>query len=194
MEAKQLFLERYEGFREYPVHLVEGLSEEQLRHSPNGVLNPICWTIWHIARCEDVAVNRLLADRPQVFSEGNWLRRLCAPRSDVGTGMSKAEVEQLCTAIDIRELKLYLSAVVDRTRSVVAALPSRELSAKLSTGMLRRVLVEEGAGGPQAEAIAEAYDSHTKGWLLGHLALTHSYYHIGQAFGVRALLGAGNPW
>ena len=42
LDAKQLFLERYEGFREYPVHLVRGLSDSQLRHSPNGVLNPIC--------------------------------------------------------------------------------------------------------------------------------------------------------
>jgi len=194
LDAKQLFFERYEGFREYPVHLVKGLSAAQLRHSPNGVLNPICWALWHIARCEDVAVNRLLTDGVQVLDEDAWPGRLGVPRRDIGTGMSKAEVEELCGAIDLAELEAYLSSVVDRTRTTVADLAVGGLAAGLSPDRLRQVLVDEGAGGPQAEAIVAAYDGHTRGWLLGHLVLTHSYYHIGQAFAVRALLDAGNPW
>lgn len=190
MDAKQLFFERYEGFREYPQHLVNGLTETQLRHSPHAALNPICWTLWHITRCEDIGVNRLLADRPQVFDECQWPSRLRVSRRDFGTGMSKAEVLQLSESINLAELDAYRAAVVDRTVSVVAALPLAELADKLSQKWLRQVFTDEGAGGALAEEIAEAYEGHTKGWLLGHLGLTHSYYHIGQAFGVRALLGA----
>ena len=108
--------------------------------------------------------------------------------------MSKAEVEQLCRAIDLVELDEYLSSVVARTRSVVGELSTHELGAELSPAVLRRVLVEDGAGGAQGEAIVGAYEGQNKGWLLGHLGLTHSFYHIGQAFAVRSLLGAGNPW
>ena len=194
MDAKQLFFERYQGFRDYPEHLVKDLTEEQLRHTPHASLNPISWTLWHIARCEDVGVNRLLADRAEVFAEGGWQSRLGVRRRDVGTGMSKAEVKQLCEAVNLDELDAYRAAVTERTIAAVDALPLAELTQELTRQQLRRVLVDEGAGGAVAEDIVRAYDGHTKGWLLGHLALTHSFYHIGQAFGVRALLGAPNPW
>ena len=54
-------------------------------------------------------------------------------------------------------------------------------------------LLQEGNWGLTVGSI-ETYRGHTKGWLLGHIVLTHHFYHIGQAFGVRALHGAANPW
>jgi len=194
MDAKQLFFERYQGFRDYPEHLVKDLTEEQLRHTPHAALNPISWTLWHIARCEDVGVNRLLADHAEVFADGGWQSRLGVRRCDVGTGMSKAEVKHLCEAVNLGELDAYRAAVTERTIAAVDALPLAELTQELTQQRLWRVFVDEGAGGAVAEDIVRAYDGHTKGWLLGHLVLTHSFYHIGQAFGVRALLGAPNPW
>ncbi len=194
MDAKQLFFERYDGFREYPQHLVNGLTETQLRQSPHVALNPICWTLWHIARSEDIGVNRLLVDRPQVFDGGEWSSRICVARRDFGIGMSKAEVAQLSESINLVELDGYRAAVASRTVSVVSALPLTELTKPLSQQWLRQVFTEEEAGGTFAEEIVEAYEGQTKGWLLGHLVLTHSFYHIGQAFGVRALLGVENPW
>ncbi len=194
MDAKQLFFERYEGFREYPQHLVNGLTETQLRQSPQAALNPISWTLWHIARSEDIGVNRLLVDGSQVFDECEWSSRLRVSRRDLGTGMSKAEVAQLSESINLAELDAYRAAVWNHTVSVVTALPLAELADTLSQKRLRKVLADEEAGGALAEEIIQAYEGHTKGWLLGHLALTHSFYHIGQAFGVRALFGADNPW
>jgi len=194
VDAKQLFFERYEGFQEYPQHLVSGLTDTQLRQAPHAALNPISWTLWHIARSEDIGVNRLLVDRPQVFDECDWSSRLRVSRKDFGTGMSKAEVAQLCESINLAELDAYRTAVGERTVAMVTALPLAELSDILSQDLLRQVLVNEEAGGTMAGEIVKAYEGHTKGWLLGHLVLTHSYYHIGQAFGVRAMLGAANPW
>ncbi len=194
MDAKQLFFERYHGFHDYPEHLVKDLAEHQLRHSPHASLNPISWTLWHIARCEDVGVNRLLTDHAQVFDDGGWQSRLGVPGREIGTGMSKAQVKHLCEVIILPELFAYRAAVTDRTVAAVGALPLAELDRDLTQKRLRQVLVAEGAGGTVAEDIVQAYDGHTKGWLLGHLVLTHSFYHIGQAFGVRAMLGAPNPW
>lgn len=194
MDAKQLFFERYEGFREYPEHLTKDLTDDQLRHSPHASLNPIAWTLWHIARCEDVGVNRLLTDQVQVFDEGGWQSRLHVRGREMGTGMSKAQVTQLCETIDLTALDAYRAAVTDRTVRAVGALPLAELSRELSATRLRQVFVAEGAGGTMSEEIVAAYHGHTKGWLLGHLVLTHQFYHIGQAFGLRAMLGAPNPW
>ena len=194
MDAKQLFFERYHGFQEYPEHLLAGLSEHQVRHSPHPSLNPIAWSLWHIARCEDVGVNRLLTDRDQVLDAGRWPERLRVPAREVGTGMSKTQVTDLCAAIDLSALAAYRAAVTDRTVAVVEALPTVELNGELTGERLRQVFVDESAGGAAAEDIVAAYRGHTKGWLLGHIVLTHHFYHIGQAFGVRALLGAPNPW
>jgi len=194
MDAKQFFSERYEGFQDYPEHLLKDLTDEQQRRSPQRQLNPIAWTVWHIARCEDVGVCLLLADGPQVWTEGGWAQRLGAPTQGMGAGMTRAEVATLCEAVDLAELRAYRAAVVARTRLQVAELAPSELDLELDRGRLEQVLVTDGAGGNVAAAIVDAYAGHTKGWLLGHLVLTHSYYHIGQAFGVRALHGAPNPW
>lgn len=194
MDAKQFFFERYRGFAEYPEHLVRDLTEHQMRHSPHASLNPISWTLWHIARCEDVGVNRLLTDQNQVFDEGGWHSRLGVPRRDIGTGMSKDQVTQLCEVVNLAELGAYRVAVTDRTVAAVGELPLPELTQELTQRRLRRVFVDEGAGGTVAEDIVEAYVGHTKGWLLGHLVLTHHFYHVGQAFAVRAMHGAPSPW
>jgi glyoxylase-like metal-dependent hydrolase (beta-lactamase superfamily II) len=84
--------------------------------------------------------------------------------------------------------------VAEQTEQIVAAVPSEELSLPIDTERLRQALVDEGAGGRRAEWLIEAYSGHTRGWLLGHLVLTHHYYHIGQAFAVRSMYGVTNPW
>lgn len=186
MDAKQLFFERYGGFQEYPALLLDGLNESQLRRSPHPALNPISWTLWHMARCEDVGVNRLLTAGTQVLEDGQWSARLRVSDRCIGTGMSKGEVERLCSEIDLTELTAYRSAVTERTEAVVGDLPSADLTQRLGEEMLRQVFVRECAGGSAAAELVEAYAGHTRGWLLGHIVLTHHFYHIGQATGLVA--------
>lgn len=194
MDAKQLFFERYDGFQEYPVLLLEAMSEAQFRHSPHPALNPIAWILWHSARCEDVAVNRLLVDRRQVLEDGGWPSRLGVDDRRLGTGMTKREVRELSERLSLPDLAAYRTAVTERTAEVVVELPSEELTRQLAVERLQQVFMEEGAGGSAADQLVEAYDGHTKGWLLGHLALTHPFYHMGQAFVLRAMYGLPNPW
>ena len=59
---------------------------------------------------------------------------------------------------------------------------------------LKQVFVAEGLVKTSAPTLVDAYSGQTKGWLLGHLVLTHNYYHIGQAFAVRAMHGLPSPW
>jgi len=194
MDAVQLFRERHDGFREYPERLVDGLTEEQLRLSPRPPLNPIVWTLWHIARCEDVGVHRLLGGGPQELDAGGWEERLRSRERSIGTGMSKADALRLAETVDLDALQAYRRVVADRTAAFVRALDPAGLSDPLEPALLNRVFREEGAGGPAADGLVAAYTDRTRGWMLGHLGLTHSYYHVGQAFGVRALWGAANPW
>jgi hypothetical protein len=194
MNAKQLFFERYRGYLEYPARVLVGVTDQQARRSPHPALNPIIWLLWHTARCEDVAVNRLISDREQILIAESWAARLGVTALHFGTGMTKAEVGEICARLDLTDLMAYRTVVARQTEQVIEALGSSDLNRELTRDVLRRVLVDEGAGGSVAESIVEAYSGHTKGWLLGHLALTHNYYHIGQAFAVRALYCLANPW
>lgn len=108
--------------------------------------------------------------------------------------MTKLEVTDLSARLDLQGLLAYRAAVVDRTVEVVNALPLAELAQPLQADNLECVLDTGGAGGMSAPLMVEAYLGRTKGWLLGHLALTHNYYHIGQAFSIRAMTGAPDPW
>ena len=193
MQARELFLERHRGFREYPDVLLNGMTESQIRDAPHGALNSIAWLLWHMARCEDLGVNGLVADRDQVLEEG-WLERLNVPHREMGTGMPRAEAIEVGQTIDIGQLVAYEKAVADRTEAVVLALDPPDWDGILDPEILERVLITDGGGGRQAATIVEAYRGHTRGWMLGHLALTHNFYHIGQAFTARALHGVKNPW
>ena len=44
-----------------------------------------------MSRCEDVGVNRLVADRPQVLFDGDWPARVNVSLADIGTGMWQAD-------------------------------------------------------------------------------------------------------
>ena len=112
----------------------------------------------------------------------------------VGTGTTKEEVKELCERVNLSGLAAYRSAVTERTVEVVRDLPSEDLAEQLSVEQLKQVFVNEGAGGQAAVSIVEAYAGQTKGWLLGHLVLTHHYYHLGQAFVARGMYGLFNPW
>jgi len=80
------------------------LNDEQWRLRPHG-LNSLAWIFWHIARCEDAAVNIMVANRPQVFDEEPWADRLGIVRRDVGKQLEAgrreflpaADSDQLCS-------------------------------------------------------------------------------------------------
>jgi hypothetical protein len=55
--------------------ILDDMTEEQVRRIPQGCEHSVAWCIWHIACIEDVTMNLLVADRPQVLRRGHWLER-----------------------------------------------------------------------------------------------------------------------
>lgn len=41
----------------------------------------------------------------------------------------------------------------------------------------------------EASQVIEAYQGTTKGWILMHLGLTHTFQHIGEATTIASLMG-----
>src|SRR5262245_62929845 len=102
MDALDFLRTRYAQFhRPMWDELTGALSERELRGRPHPRANTIVWLVWHIARVEDLGVNRFVVDGRQVMDRGDWATRMNIPRRDVGTGMTDAEVDTLSAAIDI---------------------------------------------------------------------------------------------
>lgn len=195
MNATQLFLERHQPLHDELVPLLlEPLSADQLRAPAHSELNPIAWLLWHMARAEDIGVNRFVADRRQVFDEGGWARRMNVERRDVGTSMPAEEVSDLAREIDLEELESYRKAIALRTVQVVDELNPAALDERVDEAGVEHVLFDEEAVGQKAASLLPEYVGQTKGWCLNHFGLTHNFYHLGQAFAARKILGVSGAW
>ena len=143
-----------------------------------------------MARIEDVGVNRLVDDRPQVLEDG-WVARLGVGRRDVGTGMSDAEVDELSRRVDLDALAGYWDAVTRRTPEVVANLRGSDLGAIVPKERVERVATAEGAVAPGAEWLTEFWAAgRTRAWVLAQTPLLHVYGHYFEARAVAGLWGA----
>lgn len=193
MDAVDFFLIRYTELHRHLVDdLVRGLAEAQVRGRPHPGVNTVAWLLWHMARIEDVGVNRFVADRPQVLDD--WLGPLAVARRDVGTGMTDAEVDDLSARIDLDALRAYWDAVTRRTLAVVDTLRGSDLEAVVPADRVRRVAVEEGAVAPGADWLTEFWaKDRTRAWVLAQMPLLHVYGHYFEARVAAGLWGRRSP-
>jgi hypothetical protein len=193
MDAVQFFLRRYA-----PVHravterLLTELDEAQIRRRPVESVNSVAWIVWHTARGEDIGVSRFVAHRPQLFFEEAWGQRLNVPESDLGTGMTAAEVADLSARVDLTALRTYWDALERRTRAIVESLCPEDLDV-VNTPVYIQDVVEKDqmfrAGGEWAEGAWMELPDRSKGYFLGYLGLTHTWVHLSEAMVTRTLLG-----
>jgi hypothetical protein len=189
MDAVAFFRIRYDSLHTTnEVNLLEGLTDLQLRCKPLPGVNSIVWLLWHMTRCEDVGINRLVVDRRQVLDIDGWTDRLGVPLRDIGTGMADEEVGDFSASVDVQALLAYRAAVGSRTYAVLDRLDPATLACPVDAAQLQCVIAE-GALGPNADWVREYWQDKTRGWCLAQLGLTHNYSHFGEGYLVRGLLG-----
>ncbi len=164
---------------------LRGLTEEQIRLCPGW--NSIAWLLWHMARAEDVGINVIVADRPQVFDEGGWARRLGIVRRDLGTGMADGEVAELSAQIDIPRLREYRVAVGRRTREIARSLAPQEWDRVVDAASVQKA-VDQGAVGPNAGAAVKFWEGKSIGWFFYWIAVGHNQMHMGHVGWVREMV------
>jgi len=193
VDAIDLFLTRYGDLHQGLVEgLLTSLPEAQLRERPHPGVNTNAWLLWHSARIEDLAVNRFLADSPQVLDE--WRDRLGVARVDVGTGMTDAEVDELSARIDLPALRGYWDAVTARTLGLTGLLRSSELEALVPGARVKSVVHAERAVAPGVEWLTEFWaGGRTRAWILAQTALLHPYGHYYEARVTAGLWGSRSP-
>jgi hypothetical protein len=174
----------------YEDAILDGLTEDQMRLQPDEGMNSIVWLIWHMGRIEDVTMNFLVASRPQVLDEENWLEQLHLVRRDVGTSMNDAEVADISAKVHIPALRTYRVAVGRRTREIVRNLQPTEAEERVDTTHIQ-ALISAGALAEGAYDLAEYWSGKRKTALLAMPATRHSLTHLNQALLVRNKLGLG---
>jgi len=195
VEWRQVFFQQHAGVHSHAVAtesqvsyedlVLGGLSDAQMRLRPADNLNSLAWLVWHISRCEDVAVNVAIADRPQVLDEA-WATKLGVQRDDIGTGMTPREVADLSEHVDLDALVSYRHAVARQTRDVIATIDDDELTAPVDSERYRRAAVL----GEHAGWVDEVWAPwHGTDFLF--LATGHSYQHWGEAITIRSIGGFG---
>src|SRR4051812_8848907 len=130
--------------------MVADLSEEQVRRPPCPGVNTLTWLVWHMARVEDIGLNRFVSDGEQVFDGGGWGTRFGVTRRDFGTGMTPDEVLDLSARIDVEALHAYWDAVEERTIAVVQNLLPEDLDTILEANHVHRVFAQDEVVTPDA--------------------------------------------
>jgi hypothetical protein len=190
MDVPQFFLQCHGAFHSRVENeFLTGLTEAQMRLRPHPAVNTIVWLVWHMARCEDVPMNRFVAERPQVLEEGKWLERLNLSRQDIGTGMTDEEVNNFSDRVDVPALGVYYRAVGQRSREIVSRLNPADLDTVVDPAIIRGALYDEGVMGAGAGWIEQSYQGKPKGWFFRNLGLVHNVFHLGEAVTVLGLQG-----
>ncbi len=173
----------------YLAEIWELVPADLLRQRPHPRANSIAWNIWHLVRAEDGGINRMAAERPQVFDEADWLTRLQIPWRHNGSGMSLAEVDTLSQQIDLAALQDYTNAVYQRTDELIRQQAWDDLERPLQAEPLRAILVDEGWAHSNPEALVQNYLGWSKGRCLMSFGLTHPFQHLGEIEVLAGLLG-----
>ena len=170
--------------------LLTDLSNEELRQSPAANINSIAWLLWHMARCEDVAVNTVIRNRAEVLDGDNWPDQLGVGTRHIGTGDTYTEVVAFSRKVDIEALRAYRDAVGRETRAWVNTVDFVTLNGLITVEDAHRA-ASRGAFGPLAQWVEPLWadGKRTHAWILVWLAVGHNHSHIGEGFVIRGLLG-----
>ncbi len=162
----------------------DGLSDAAARCIPASLEHSVAWIMWHIARIEDVTMNLLVGDCPQVFDQGGWLQRTRATIRHTGNVMTRDEIAALSDALDLEALRAYRMAVGRRTREIVRQLAPADFGTKIAPGGLQRIR-DQGDVLAAADEIVVYWSKRTKAGLLLMPATRHNFLHLNEATRIR---------
>jgi uncharacterized damage-inducible protein DinB len=70
----------------YLEQAIEGLSKDELAWRVKPHSNSIIFLMWHLARVEDLWINRILLAGKEIYETGGWFKKFGTPAGDSGFG------------------------------------------------------------------------------------------------------------
>ena len=189
LSAKQLFLSQHaavhtaeiSGRTNWSLHdeVLLNLTDDQITRVPRSGQNSIAWLLWHITRIEDMTINTLTLDLPQVWTSA-WADDLGFALPDCGASMDETDVAKFSAQISPSALLSYRAAVGSRTRETVQTLTADQAREIVLTSTVQKLL-DEGSINPRANWLFDYYTNRTRGFFLTRTATSHNFIHLNEA-------------
>jgi hypothetical protein len=126
----------------------------------------------------------LIANATQLYTFGNWARKLKSTIPHSANKMDNEAVAQLTEQLDIPALHEYRLAVGRRTREIVKRIRLEELNQKVDPNRLQKVL-DSGAVTSEAMEIINYWSMRTIAGLLLMPPTRHNFLHLNEAMRVK---------
>jgi len=166
--------------------VVNAMPRERWTERPSPGVNSLAWLMWHVARCEDVAVNLVIRQREQVLTRGRWSERPGLADTRIGTGLSDDEVSGFGRDVALDDLDAYRKAVRDDTAAWLRTADLTSLEAKPDLDV---ILSQHDMFPEAAQWVRGLWQTFSLGLFLNWVAISHTYMHVGEMQSARTALG-----
>ena len=92
----------------------------------------IAYSIWHIARIEDIVANTLITGNDQVFFTGGFAERTGSPIITTGNELVKQQIADFSEKLDLNALYDYFGQVKQSTNGLLKSLSFSDLRRKVT--------------------------------------------------------------
>jgi hypothetical protein len=193
-QAMQLFLSQHAmlhsakmaqaGPWSFEDEVLDDMSAAEMRRIPPGCEHSVAWLIWHMARCEDITLNLLVAGSPQILHRDRWLEQMKVTIRDTGNAMDGNGIAEFSNTVDLDALRAYRVAVGRRTREIAGQLQPEDLKRKVQASRLQQIW-EEGAVVEAAGGLVDYWGKRDVAGLLLMPATRHNIVHLNEALEVK---------
>ena len=126
MKANELIVKSLDESRQYIAGAIKGLSQDELAWRPKAHSNSIAFLLWHVARVEDLWINRILLGGKEIYEAEGWYKKFGTPAQDSGFGY---DVEKLNSwpVPRLALLKEYAAVVREKTLAYLKSVNEKKL-------------------------------------------------------------------
>ena len=169
MDVKQILMKSLEESQEYLTKALRELTEEDIAWTPKVGCNSIIFILWHLARVEDIWINRILRNSKEIYESEGWQEQLGTPVNESGFQYTAKQL-QSWPVPKVEIVQRYASSVREKTIALLSSLDTAKLSEVARPG--------------------HKYDK--VGSILSHL-ITEIALHVGQIDYLRGMLRGLQP-
>ncbi|MGD1119547.1 MAG: DinB family protein [Dehalococcoidales bacterium] len=125
MKANDIIINSLGENAGYVQNAIKGLTREELTWSPKPHSNTIIFLMWHLARVEDLWINRVLKSGKELYEADGWYKKFGTPAQDSGFGYDVAKLKAWPVPA-LQLVKDYAAAVRQTTVTHISALTEKQ--------------------------------------------------------------------
>ncbi len=133
MNAIDMVLASLEENRRYIADAIKGLTADELAWSPKPHSNTIIFLMWHLARIEDLWINRILLAGKELYETEGWYKKFGTPAQDNGFAYDVAKLKAWPVP-KIELLQDYAAVIRKKTIGYLKSLTEKQLDEPMDFG------------------------------------------------------------